>query len=165
VDINRRSEVLFREGDVAAAIVASFSIPAIYPPVQSGDRTLVDGALLTPIPIKAVADLGADIVIAVQLTDPVNEDPGGSGRRALFTPPILQTVSQAFEVMQWKITTDGAIRADVAIEPVFDGPISLADFDRADELVAAGRRAAARARPRIAELLPWIDRQEGSGGC
>jgi hypothetical protein len=68
----------------------------------------------------------------------------------------VDTIQTAFEVMQWKITNEGAARADVTIEPLFHGPTGLRDFGRGSEFVAAGRQATEAARAGLKELLPWI---------
>jgi hypothetical protein len=57
--------------------------------------------------------------------------------------------------MQWKIAEE-ATRAHINIEPQFDGPTGLRDFDRGDDFEEAGRRAAVAARSQIEDLLPWI---------
>ncbi len=161
VDIQRREEVVFAEGDLADAIVASFAIPAIYPAVERDGRALVDGALLNPVPVTTVADLGADIVIGVKLTNPVTQPKRARGRGGLFRPPpIVDTILQAFEVMQWQLATSGAAQADILIEPVFSGSTGLRDFDRGAEFMEVGRRATAGARREIERWLPWIGRSE-----
>ncbi|MEE9277943.1 MAG: patatin-like phospholipase family protein, partial [Dehalococcoidia bacterium] len=156
VDLERREEVVLTEGRVTRAIAASFAIPAIYPPVKIGGRSLVDGGLLNPVPIGTVANLGADTVIGVKLTSPVDGDRPRPRRFGLRAPPIVDTIVQAFEVMQWKITTEGAAQADVTIEPIFKGATGLREFSRGHEFIAAGRHAAAAARSDIKALLPWV---------
>lgn len=157
VDLDRREEVVLRQGDVADAIVASFAIPGIYPPVARDGRQLVDGGLLNPVPIATAAALGADVVIGVKLTNPVDQSHARPRRRRILrAPPIVDTIVQAFEVMEWKIATDGAAQADVLIEPRFTGSTGLRDFDRGDDFAEAGRSATVAALGQIRELLPWI---------
>jgi NTE family protein len=163
VDLRRRQEVVFREGIVADAMLASAAIPVFWPPVELEGRTLVDGALLNPVPVSAVAEMGADVVISVSLVSPVIE-PGSSPRRRrslrqmLFPrPPLVDTIFHTMEVMQWKITTEGAAAADVNIEPVFVGSTGLLDYSRGDEFMVAGRLATEAAHAELKEWFPWIE--------
>ncbi len=157
VDLLERAEVVLNKGDLAQAMVASMAIPGIFPPVRVGGRQLVDGALLNPIPNATVAEMGADVVIGVKLTNPaVPRAAPATRRRITFrAPPIVDHIQAAFEVMQWKISADGAARSDITIEPQFAGTTGLRDFARGAEFMVAGRAAVDASRPSIAELLPW----------
>jgi NTE family protein len=157
VDLRQHSEVVFRSGDLATAMVASMAIPGIFPPVRSQGRQLVDGGVLNPIPNATVAASGADIVIGVKLTNPAL-GPEPQARRRMFAlraPPIVDTIQAAFDIMQCKIIEDGAARADVTIEPRFHGAIGLRDFGHADEFIQAGRDAVHASLAEIRALLPW----------
>lgn len=66
-DIASGAEVVIGSGDVIEAVRASISVPGIFTPVRSGDRILVDGGLVNPVPVSAARAMGADIVIAVDL--------------------------------------------------------------------------------------------------
>jgi len=67
-DIDTGDPVVMTEGSLVDAVRASTAIPGIFHPVRSGDRFLVDGGLVDPVPISAARDLGADFVIAVDIT-------------------------------------------------------------------------------------------------
>jgi len=67
-DIGNAQKVIFSEGNVAKAVRASISIPGVFSPVRIGSRILVDGALIDPIPIGLVRDMGADVIVAVDLS-------------------------------------------------------------------------------------------------
>ena len=60
-------EVWLREGSVADAVRASFALPGLFTPVWQGERLLVDGGLVNPVPVSLARALGAEIVIAVDL--------------------------------------------------------------------------------------------------
>ena len=156
VDLRRGREVIFRSGPAAGAIVASMAIPGIFPPSRIAGRILVDGGVLNPVPIAAVAASGAGVVIGVKLTTPVVERVEAEQHGPLRTPPIVETVHHAFEVMQWRIVSDGAVRADVTIEPAFSGPTGLRDYRRGEEFVELGRAAAESAAGQIRQVLPWV---------
>ncbi len=66
-DLATGHEVWLRKGDLIDAMLASFALPGIFPPVQLEDRHLVDGALVNPCPISACQALGARMTIAVDL--------------------------------------------------------------------------------------------------
>ena len=59
--------------------------------------------------------------------------------------------------MQWRIVADGAIQADITIDPAFSGPTGLRQYTRSREFIDVGREAALAARPEIRRYLPWID--------
>jgi NTE family protein len=157
VDLLARTEVVLTRGDLAQAMVASMAIPGIFPPVRANGRQLVDGALLNPIPNATVAEMGADVVIGVKLTNPsITRVAPVSRRRISFrAPPIIDSIQAAFEVMQWKISESGAAGSDIPIEPQFVGTTGLRDFTRGAEFMTTGRAAVDAAGPSIAELLPW----------
>jgi predicted acylesterase/phospholipase RssA len=72
-DILNHQRVVFKEGNVAKATRASMSIPGVFDPVEIDGKKLVDGALVDPIPTDELYDMGADIVIAVDLSINIEE--------------------------------------------------------------------------------------------
>jgi NTE family protein len=157
VDLARREEVVFTSGNLVTAMLASTAIPGLFPPVRWRGRMLVDGGLLNPIPSSVVHDLGADIVIGVKLTNPIETDLRPETRHTFLppAPPIIDTIQAAIETLQWKIVHDGGAHSDVTIEPVFHEPTGLHDYTRGDHFVAAGRDAVAAAARELKALLPW----------
>ncbi|HKS92421.1 MAG TPA: patatin-like phospholipase family protein [Tepidiformaceae bacterium] len=157
VDAAKRSEVVFTSGDLVTAMLASTAIPGLFPPVRWRGRQLVDGGLLNPIPSTVVRGLGADVVIGVKLTNPVETDlrPVTSHRFMPPSPPIIDTVLAAIETLQWKIVHDGGAHADVTLEPEFHGPTGLHDYTRGDHFVDAGRDAVRACAGELKVLLPW----------
>lgn len=138
--------VLKGEGDLAFAIRASCAVPGWYVPVvdESG-RQLVDGGLVSLVPVTAARSLGAEIVIAVD----VNHEGArflGASRSALGV--ILQSMVHA----QRSASAHEVRQADVAILPRV-GHIRWDEMRRGAELVAAGEAAAREALPQIERLL------------
>ena len=86
-EVTTGHEIWLTHGRLVEAIRASYSLPGIFSPVMIGDRWLVDGALVNPVPVSAARALGAEIVIAVNL----NADNFGHGGTisAFGTPPDL----------------------------------------------------------------------------
>ncbi|MBJ6135974.1 patatin-like phospholipase family protein [Marinobacter litoralis] len=70
-DLETGVEVVIDSGNLAEAIRASMSIPGIYAPVERGGRLLVDGGIANNLPVSVARDMGADIIIAVDITDPL----------------------------------------------------------------------------------------------
>lgn len=157
-DIITKQEVVFTEGDPVTAMLASFAIPGIFPPVELDGQLLVDGGFLNPVPIDTVATLGADIVIGVELNEPQDTARVRTPRRRwpLRSPPIISTLSQTFEMIMWKLNAEGSAQADVSIVPRFDRPIGLNDYKQGDDIVEAGRVATDRVYADLKELFPWI---------
>ena len=71
-DIETGEEVLINKGPVSKAILASSAFPGIFAPVEIDNRWLVDGVLVNPLPIQTAFDMGADIVIAVDVSSSVD---------------------------------------------------------------------------------------------
>lgn len=67
VDMNSKKEVVFRSGDIVTAIRASMSIPGYFAPIQKDGMFLVDGGMLNNFPVDVIREMGADIVIGVDL--------------------------------------------------------------------------------------------------
>jgi len=73
-DIETGEEIVINKGSVAEAVRASISIPGIFTPVRLGDRFLVDGGLVNPVPVSVVAQMGVDAIIAVNTLCPVERN-------------------------------------------------------------------------------------------
>jgi NTE family protein len=67
-DLISGKEIVFTKGKIIDAVMASISIPGIFPPIKMKDKLLVDGGLLNPTPSNVVKKMGADVVIGVDLT-------------------------------------------------------------------------------------------------
>ncbi len=155
-DLETARPIVFTTGSLADALRASSSIPGVWPPKVIGKLRLVDGAVLNPVPTQPVRDLGADIVIAVDLSAKGDVLPSDSGR----SPNVFQNVMRCIDIM----TADRAVRdcllADVVVRPKFE-ILGWKSFDQADAYAEAGYRAAAEVYPAMQKLLPWLDRSNG----
>jgi NTE family protein len=161
-DLASGREVVFRRGLIWPAIMASISIPGIWPAQRIGGYVLVDGGIVNPVPSRVVCEMGADVVIAVKLgrhqyPAPVAATataPGGP------VPAMMPAITRTLEIMQSKITTETAAAATILIEPVFkDEPSGgLRNFRAGRRYMHTGQRAAEMALPRIADALPWLPR-------
>ncbi len=80
-DLITGNEVVIRDGDIIEAVRASISVPGIFTPVRKSDMILVDGGLVNPVPVSVVREMGADLVIAVDLNHDIVEKKGISRTR------------------------------------------------------------------------------------
>ncbi|MEJ6005682.1 patatin-like phospholipase family protein [Paucibacter sp. AS339] len=131
-DLSDGSGVLFQRGDAGAAVRASSSVPAVFQPVKIGTREYVDGGLVAPVPVRYAKQMGAELVIAVDISSPPDEKPGGDAIRMLL---------QTFSIMGRSINNFELREADVVLRPKLDG-IGSADFAARKRSVQAGRDVA-----------------------
>ena len=142
-DIRTGREKVFSKGNAGAAVRASCSIPGIFQPAKIDDDTYVDGGLVSPVAVDAARRMGADAVIAVDISGGVDGTvPGG----------ILDTLIQAASIMYAKIAEDQDSRADVVIRPQV-GHIFAGDFTKRHEAILEGEKAALEALPEIRYVM------------
>lgn len=151
-DLKTGEEVILKEGKMINAIMASSSVPAVFPPVQIGKRLLIDGAVTSEIPIEAARQLGADFVIAVNVESRIFHDKFRHGMEILF---------QADEIRSHELVRLKLKLADFVIQPQVED-ISWAAFSQGERCIQEGERAAwqrlkklkaALARKRKIEIL------------
>jgi len=169
-DLATKQRVILQEGHAVTAVLASMSLPGFFPPVRWGDSLLVDGGVLDNVPTQAAYQLGAERLIAVDVSGgpPLDEATLGNlevfnGRlyRALYWLLSLSKRGYAFEIwmrsadVTMKQLTDQLLETfppHVLIRPEMP-EISLFSTDRIQEAIAAGERAAQLAAPQIETLL------------
>jgi NTE family protein len=131
VDLKTNQSVTINEGLVYKAVRASISIPGIFVPVFDNERVLVDGGLLERLPTKVVRQMGADIVIGV--------DVGFRGQHGDATN-ILSIIFQSFEVMSLALVNNNYHDDDIYIYPELM-EINPLNFDNVGECIEEGKRA------------------------
>jgi NTE family protein len=191
-EIRTGHEIWLTHGRLVEAMRASYALPGIFSPVLVGDRWLVDGALVNPVPVSAARAFGAEIVIAANLSSDVGHGttiyahgpsaeeletliepaPPKRGLGRLFSvertvkreffggggrPGISSVMVDAFNIMQDRITRArlAGDPPDLLISPRV-GQLGWFDFHHADELIAAGARAAERAIDSIQEAIELL---------
>ena len=142
-DLSDGSAILFRSGDTGTAVRASSAVPAVFQPVRIGTREYVDGGLVSPVPVRFAREMGAQLVVAVDITSPPEKDPPGDAFRMLM---------QTFSIMGRSINMFELREADVVIRPRLDG-VSSADFTARRRAVQAGRDAAQAMLPLIRQRI------------
>ncbi|HEV57592.1 MAG TPA: patatin family protein [Phycisphaerales bacterium] len=162
VDLNSGREVYLNQGRVADSVRATVALPGVFTPVEWNGQLLVDGGLLDNLPADAVRQMGADVVIAVDVTT----DNGAVSsliqtlqHRRYVPNGLMDTVEVLYRslgVMVAEIHRRrlAEARPEVIIQPaVPQGVTVLTGFPRAAEIISAGEEAATRELPRIRGLL------------
>ena len=138
-DLNTGLDTLFQRGDTGTAVRASSAVPAVFQPVRISGRDYVDGGLVSPVPVRAARKMGAELVIAVDISSP----PEGN-----LTGGTLDILLQTFTIMGKSINAFELRDADVVVRPVLTG-ISSADFGARKRSIEAGRQAMLLALPQL----------------
>jgi NTE family protein len=146
-DINDGEPVVIQGGDLALAMRASMSLPGVFPPVPIGGRILVDGGIARNLPIDVGRQMGADIIIAVDVGTPLAKlDRSASALAITSQLTGLMTVGNT----RAQTATLGA--QDVLLTPALGDTVTTASFDKGLEALAIGRQAAEAAAGRLAAL-------------
>jgi len=141
-DLGTGEPAYFTRGALGPALRASCAYPGMFVPVEIEGRMLVDGFLAAPVPVNALRDMGADVVIAVFLEAASNRKPSS----------IVDVISLSFAILQRHADLEWRRTADIIIEPVVKDFL-WDDFDKTPELIAAGETAARAALPKIRAVL------------
>jgi NTE family protein len=142
-DLATGQAVLFQRGNTGTAVRASSAVPAVFQPVRINDKQYVDGGLVAPVPVRFARDMGADLVIAVNISQAVD---GQSGTGTIDI--LLQTVS----IMGQSINQFELKQADVVIRPDLPS-MKGSDFAGRNLAILAGEKAAMSAMPEIKQKL------------
>ena len=142
-DLQSGEATVFRIGNTGMAVRASSSVPGVFQPVKINGREYVDGGLVSPVPVKAARDMGADFVIAVDISDQPRH---GS------TKSTIDVLLQTFAIMGQSIGRYELRNADVVIRPQTLG-IKATDFQDRHLAVLEGERAVAAVLPEIKAKL------------
>ncbi len=149
-DLISGSQMVFQKGDLAQAVRASISIPMTFKPVPFRDKLLVDGGLSNPVPDDIVRDMGADIVISVNLYNKYKYENKAS---------MVNVVMRGTEIILYNLAQSNMHDSDVIIEP------NTSDFYRTPQLkkyfansyvekiLRQGEIATEAVIPKIKELL------------
>lgn len=135
--------VLFRSGDLGQAVRASSAVPAVFQPVEINGRLYVDGGLVAPVPVRYARQMGAEVVIAIDISSPPRAD--------VKTDPfslLMQTVA----IMGRSINSHELREADLVLRPDLSS-VASSDFTARKQAIAAGRAAALAALARVRALV------------
>ena len=142
-DLKNGERVVFRRGDTGMAVRASAAVPGIFQPTTINGRSYVDGGLTSPIPVKAAHEMGADFVIAVDISAIAEGQPVDSMSSILW---------QTTTIMGSVIGKSELAGADIVIRPKLPYVKSW-DFTARHDAMIEGERAALAALPLIKQKL------------
>lgn len=144
VDITKGTPVILKSGQVARAVRASCSIPGIFEPVRVDNRLLIDGGVMNNVPADVVRDMGADLVIAVDLNAHQNmtEEPSN----------ILDVLFYTFNIMAKNSRKRELLKADVVIEPDLED-LSFYSLNNAKKMMERGEQAMKAKLAEVKSLL------------
>jgi NTE family protein len=142
-DLHSGESILFRTGNTGMAVRASATVPGVFRPVTINGREYVDGGLSSLIPVHSVRQMGADVVIAVDISArPANQPVRGT----------LDILLQTFTIMGQNLARYELREADIVIRPQV-GNVGSTDFQARHDAILEGEKAAQAALPRIREVL------------
>jgi NTE family protein len=142
-DLHSGEGVLFQRGDVGAAVRASSAVPGVFWPVKVGQREYVDGGLVAPVPVKFARQMGADLVIGVDISAAPESNP---------TTDALKMLLQTFAIMGKTINSHELKGADLVVRPSL-ADVGSADFAARRRSIEAGRIAMLALLPKLRELV------------
>ena len=147
-DLNSGQAVLFQRGDAGTAVRASSAVPAVFLPVKIAGREYVDGGLVAPVPVRFARQMGAELVIAVDISSAPEGNPAGD---------TLQILLQTFAIMGKSINNFELQGADLVVRPAFTG-LSSADFATRRRAIEAGRLAMLQLLPQLRVKMAELSR-------
>jgi len=133
-DLKNGESVVFNSGEMGIAIRASISIPLFFKPVKIDGKLLADGGLSQPVPVSVVRDMGADVIIAVNINsdyfyDTENNNPG-----------FYSIAENSIQILNKHLSICNSLGADVVIAPLV-GHIKINEFIDGGKIIKAGEDA------------------------
>jgi NTE family protein len=141
-DLDTGAPILFQRGDVGVAVRASSAVPAVFQPVRISGREYVDGGLVSPVPVRFARQMGAEFIIAVDISAVPDGQATGDPMRMLL---------QTFAIMARSINYYELREADIVLRPKL--LISSADFASRKLSIQAGREIAQALLPELKTRL------------
>ncbi|WP_374586368.1 patatin-like phospholipase family protein [Pseudoduganella sp.] len=142
-DLKTGQPILFQRGNTGMAVRASSAVPGVFQPVKIGDHTYVDGGLVAPVPVRFAREMGADFIIAVNIS---------TQAEAQATNSSLEVIMQTFSIMGQRINQLELRDADIVIQPPL-GKMASNDFNNRSGAMLAGERATNAVMAQIKQKL------------
>ena len=149
-DLRTGEAVTFRRGNTGSAVRASSAVPAVFQPVRIGEREYVDGGLVSPVPVKQAREMGANFVIAVDISSDPESNPAGD---------TFQILMQTFTIMGKSINTLALREAEFVVRPPLSG-VKSADFSARRRSIEAGRSVMLAMLPQLRSRIAAFERGE-----
>lgn len=142
-DLKTGKEIVLSQGKLKDALLASIAVPGVFNPVYMGDTILVDGGIISLVPIDVCRQRGADFVIAVNVGEAIMPRQFSNGMEVIFQSDLIT---------QYELNRVKLEKADFVIEPAVQ-QVSWAQFSLSEECIDRGREAAQKAIPELKFLL------------
>ena len=143
-DLHSGEPILFQRGNTGVAVRASCSLPSIFDPVKIAGHEYVDGGLVSPVPASSARKMGADFVIAVDIS---------ARPETAATSSQFDVLMQTFTIMGQSIKNyELAQYADIVIRPALNA-MAGSDFGQRNAAILAGEEAVARMMPELTQKL------------
>jgi NTE family protein len=142
-DLKTGQPILFQRGNTGQAVRASSAVPGVFQPVTIGKNTYVDGGLVAPVPVRYAREMGADFIIAVNISTQTD---------AQATQSSLDVILQTFSIMGQRLNHHELKEADVVIQPGL-GTMKGNDFNGRNLAILAGEQAAFAIMPQLKARL------------
>jgi len=142
-DLKTGEEIVFRTGNTGMAVRASCAVPGLFQPIVINGRSYVDGGLIRPVPVSEARSLGADFVIAVDISNKPENNP---------TESTTDVLMQTFDIMSQSINRYELPKADIVIHPLTKG-INQDSLDGRHTAILEGEKAAAAEMGAIKDKL------------
>ena len=147
-DLVTGERVVIDQGKISNAITGSMSVPGMSQPFKFENKMLLDGGLVDPVPADVVREMGADIVIGVNISDIQND-----------TPPVINNVvsilyRSIYIIMLGELNEVSSSKADIIIKPQYRGPLSF-DMTREEKikLIQIGEEETKKIIPLLKKLI------------
>lgn len=180
-DLIRREELILSSGSLVDAVRKSIAIPGVIEPVKEGERLIIDGGVLNPLPTNILSGLGIKRIIAInvlqspeqvsatydmekqqlaeQIAIPFLKNPFqfmsfrcGRIFSSIFTPNIADIIVRTLQASEFVISESSGQQADVVIHPDLVG-INWFELSKVDQLIKAGEKATEAVLPEIKKLV------------
>jgi len=149
-DLVSGEKVVFKKGPIAEAVRASIAIPGIFVPEKMDGRLFVDGGVVDMIPVSVARKMGADIVIAVDVS---NVKPSAD------VSSILDVIMQSIDIMQMELVSNREVASDIMIRPKVEMFNSRA-FTNIEEIIKMGEEEAKKHIDKIKQCIQhWKESQ------
>lgn len=148
-DLMSGEKVIFKKGPIADAVRASISIPGVFIPEKINGRLLVDGGVVDRIPVSVVKEMGAEFIIAVDVSHVKTNTEITS---------IYDVIMQSIDIMQMELVDHRMIASDIMIRPRVEKYNSRA-FTNIEDIILIGEEAA---RNNIDKIKSSIDKWKGT---
>jgi NTE family protein len=151
-DVNSANSVVIKSGDLIKAVRASISVPAVFQPITYEGRLLADAGLSNPIPDNVVREMGAEIVISVNL------DKLYSPSNLVKTPSLAQVPMHSISILRHNLALNSMQTSDVIVSPKTP-PIGLVGWnyffntEKAAQIILAGEKALDEVLPQLKKVI------------